>query len=302
MLVVLRLFSLSSAYAHSATWLARSSFAILGSESVFDCTQSHRLQLQSQSRWWNDQYSMAMEDTNKPTTRIESGSVIKVDLHTHDKVLYSNHEPSRGAPTPPWFPNWTWSNTTSLDRKMYSRMGRPMMTYVDGPRLARYRRMQFSNAATDSLALSPTVDTTKEPPSSAYDTTGQIALPGAVPRVTAIPWNDDDTICCQVEARQIYVARQEYSDIIIGTGLLEAAGLKQGKMDAIWKGKKMRRAVQVGPPHLKVVWIPFQRALAKGNEKRIMGLLYPLFIPDIQLFLCHPVDQNRAMRYTSSSK
>lgn len=42
-----------------------------------------------------------------------------------------------------------------------------------------------------------------------YDTTGQIAPPGAKPRVTATLWEDEGTLCYQVEAKGICVARRE---------------------------------------------------------------------------------------------
>jgi len=41
------------------------------------------------------------------------------------------------------------------------------------------------------------------------DTTGQVAPPGMKPRVTAILWEDEGTLCFQVEAKSICVARRE---------------------------------------------------------------------------------------------
>lgn len=41
------------------------------------------------------------------------------------------------------------------------------------------------------------------------DTTGQIAPPGMKPRVTATLWEDEGSLCFQVEARGICVARRE---------------------------------------------------------------------------------------------
>ena len=43
----------------------------------------------------------------------------------------------------------------------------------------------------------------------AFDTTGQIAPPGMKPRVTATLWEDEGSLCFQVEARGICVARRE---------------------------------------------------------------------------------------------
>lgn len=44
---------------------------------------------------------------------------------------------------------------------------------------------------------------------SGYDTTGQVAPPGMKPRVTATLWEDEGSLCFQVEARGICVARRE---------------------------------------------------------------------------------------------
>lgn len=41
------------------------------------------------------------------------------------------------------------------------------------------------------------------------DTSGQIAPPGMKPRVTATLWEDEGSLCFQVEARGICVARRE---------------------------------------------------------------------------------------------
>jgi len=42
-----------------------------------------------------------------------------------------------------------------------------------------------------------------------FDTTGQVAPPGMKPRVTATLWEDEGSLCFQVEARGICVARRE---------------------------------------------------------------------------------------------
>lgn len=44
---------------------------------------------------------------------------------------------------------------------------------------------------------------------SGFDTTGQVAPPGMKPRVTATLWEDEGSLCFQVEARGICVARRE---------------------------------------------------------------------------------------------
>ena len=42
-----------------------------------------------------------------------------------------------------------------------------------------------------------------------YDPTGQMAPPGAKPRVTATLWEDEGSLCYQVEAKGVCVARRE---------------------------------------------------------------------------------------------
>lgn len=47
------------------------------------------------------------------------------------------------------------------------------------------------------------------PPTHQFDTTGQVAPPGMKPRVTATLWEDEGSLCFQVEAKGVCVARRE---------------------------------------------------------------------------------------------
>lgn len=47
------------------------------------------------------------------------------------------------------------------------------------------------------------------PSQQPFDTTGQIAPPGMKPRVTATLWEDEGSLCFQVEAKGVCVARRE---------------------------------------------------------------------------------------------
>lgn len=47
---------------------------------------------------------------------------------------------------------------------------------------------------------------------SVYDTSGQLAPPGSKPRVTATLWEDEGSLCFQIEARGVCVARREGMD------------------------------------------------------------------------------------------
>lgn len=47
------------------------------------------------------------------------------------------------------------------------------------------------------------------PSQHTFDQTGQIAPPGMKPRVTATLWEDEGSLCFQVEAKGVCVARRE---------------------------------------------------------------------------------------------
>jgi protein SOK2 len=66
------------------------------------------------------------------------------------------------------------------------------------------------------LSLPPMTATTQPvmtgqgyPPQQGFDTTGQLAPPGMKPRVTATLWEDEGSLCFQVEAKGVCVARRE---------------------------------------------------------------------------------------------
>ena len=46
-------------------------------------------------------------------------------------------------------------------------------------------------------------------PSHTVDATGQVAPPGMKPKVTATLWEDEGSLCFQVEAKGVCVARRE---------------------------------------------------------------------------------------------
>ncbi|EEH49188.2 uncharacterized protein PADG_05267 [Paracoccidioides brasiliensis Pb18] len=118
-----------------------------------------------------------------------------------------------------------------------------------------------------------------------FDTTGQIPPPGAKPRVTATLWEDEGSLCFQVEAKGVCVARREDNQMINGTKLLNVAGMTRGRRDGILKSEKVRNVVKIGPMHLKGVWIPFERALEFANKEKITEDLYPLFVHEISALL-----------------
>ncbi|KJZ71075.1 hypothetical protein HIM_09547 [Hirsutella minnesotensis 3608] len=135
-----------------------------------------------------------------------------------------------------------------------------------------------------------------------FDTTGQHPPPGMKPRVTATLWEDEGSLCFQVEARGICVARREDNHMINGTKLLNVAGMTRGRRDGILKSEKVRHVVKIGPMHLKGVWIPYDRALDFANKEKITEMLYPLFVHNIGALLYHPNNQNRTTQVMAAAE
>lgn len=113
-------------------------------------------------------------------------------------------------------------------------------------------------------------------------TVGQYQPPGIRPRVTTTMWEDEKTLCYQVDANNVSVVRRADNNMINGTKLLNVAQMTRGRRDGILKLEKIRHVVKIGSMHLKGVWIPFERALAMAQREGIVDLLYPLFVRDIK--------------------
>ncbi|KAK9482382.1 hypothetical protein V1527DRAFT_19928 [Lipomyces starkeyi] len=135
-----------------------------------------------------------------------------------------------------------------------------------------------------------------------HDPTGQFPPPGMKPRVTTTLWEDEGTLCFQVEAKGVCVARREDNDMVNGTKLLNVAGMTRGRRDGILKSEKHRHVVKVGAMHLKGVWIPYERALDFANKEKIVDLLYPLFVADIKTFLYHPANYARTAQVMAAAE
>jgi hypothetical protein len=58
-------------------------------------------------------------------------------------------------------------------------------------------------------AEQPATTTACFPKGQGFDTTGQVAPPGMQPRVTATLWEDEGSLCFQVQAKGVCVARRE---------------------------------------------------------------------------------------------
>lgn len=113
-------------------------------------------------------------------------------------------------------------------------------------------------------------------------TVGQVQPLGVRPRVTTTMWEDEKTVCYQVEANGVSVVRRADNNMINGTKLLNVAHMTRGRRDGILKSEKVRHVVKIGLMHLKGVWIPFDRALAMAQKEKIVDDLYPLFVRDIK--------------------
>ncbi|QLQ80183.1 hypothetical protein HG537_0D01840 [Torulaspora globosa] len=105
------------------------------------------------------------------------------------------------------------------------------------------------------------------------------------PRVTTTMWEDEKTLCYQVEANGVSVVRRADNDMINGTKLLNVAKITRGRRDGILKAERIRHVVKIGSMHLKGVWIPFERAHAMAQREKIVDYLYPLFVKDIESVL-----------------
>ncbi|KAG1149927.1 hypothetical protein G6F37_000470 [Rhizopus arrhizus] len=104
------------------------------------------------------------------------------------------------------------------------------------------------------------------------------------PRITTSVWDDEGTVCYQVDVRSICVARRQDNDMINGTKLLNVTGMSRGKRDGILKNEKGRVVVKVGAMHLKGVWVTFARAKALAIQYSIIDYLHPLFVDDPAMF------------------
>ncbi|KAI8987810.1 transcription regulator HTH, apses-type DNA-binding domain-containing protein [Mycotypha africana] len=124
-------------------------------------------------------------------------------------------------------------------------------------------------------------------PTTTVSTTNNLPRHNLVarPKLTTTLWEDEGTICYQVDANGICVARRQDNDMINGTKLLNVAGMSRGKRDGILKNEKGRVVVKVGAMHLKGVWITFARAKLLAAQHKIQDILYPLFVDDPSVFL-----------------
>ncbi|SMQ51650.1 unnamed protein product [Zymoseptoria tritici ST99CH_3D1] len=213
------------------------------------------------------------------------------------------HAPA-SAPPPgmPQYPNYGHPQPMQPGSHSYPPQSYPQYSYSTMPPMSAGHPVTSSmgqQMVPQSLPL-PTMSAQPQPPAganqqypSSFDQTGQVAPHGMKPRVTATLWEDEGSLCFQVEANGVCVARREDNHMINGTKLLNVAGMTRGRRDGILKSEKTRHVVKIGPMHLKGVWIPFDRALDFANKEKITELLYPLFVHNIGALLYHPSNAAR---------
>jgi hypothetical protein len=131
-------------------------------------------------------------------------------------------------------------------------------------------------------------------PESSLTRAGQVAPPGNILHVTVTLWEDEDSLCFQVETEGVCVTRREDNHMINGTKLLSIGNIPRDRSNSMLEAERTRHVVRICPAHLKGVWIPFERALELAVDAGIVDKLYPLFVYDIGNLLYHPSNHARA--------
>ncbi|ORX58113.1 hypothetical protein DM01DRAFT_1333778 [Hesseltinella vesiculosa] len=201
-----------------------------------------------------------------------------------------------------YYPSYrpTANNSAFSDPRSYlsstsrpaSSTSNPIASLTHSPPLSHSTASTVSSTSTNSMlgwsspglpALPWTpISSAVRPSSSCFS----LASPMQRPKLTTTVWEDENTVCYQVDAKSVCVARRQDNDMINGTKLLNVVGMSRGKRDGILKNEKGRVVVKVGAMHLKGVWITFERAKDLAAKFKIEDLLYPLFTDDPSIYLC----------------
>lgn len=177
------------------------------------------------------------------------------------------------------------------------------------PQPQHYNQSNSGSGSTAASAAYSTGNTSTNTPiqadtlnSASNSSVGQYQPPGIRPRVTTTMWEDEKTLCYQVDANNVSVVRRADNNMINGTKLLNVAQMTRGRRDGILKSEKVRHVVKIGSMHLKGVWIPFERALAMAQREGIVDLLYPLFVRDIKRVIQTGVTPNSNANVVGGAK
>ncbi|CCK73064.1 Sok2p KNAG_0M02110 [Huiozyma naganishii CBS 8797] len=111
--------------------------------------------------------------------------------------------------------------------------------------------------------------------------------------LTTTLWEDENTVCYQVEVNSVCVVRRADNDFVNGTKLLNVTRMTRGRRDGILKAERTRHVVKIGAMHLKGVWVPLDAARAMAHREQIADLLYPLLEQDMVRYInTHPGQVN----------
>ncbi|CEP17877.1 hypothetical protein [Parasitella parasitica] len=194
-------------------------------------------------------HSAGLNNTHHSTTNTN-------DLHSHHQHQHQHHQTDYHSSS---HPSVGWSSSSSSNLSWNS----------NTPPLPPPLSSSSTSSRHNSFSYAPTT-------------------PMQRPKLTTTVWEDEGTVCYQVDAKSVCVARRQDNDMINGTKLLNVVGMSRGKRDGILKNEKGRVVVKVGAMHLKGVWITFTRAKDLATKFKIVDILYPLFVEDPSVFLSVP--------------
>ncbi|SAL97914.1 hypothetical protein [Absidia glauca] len=195
-------------------------------------------------------------------------------LSTSSSTANNTTPTPTGWSSSPTSPGYSWSGN-------YSQHPPPPPSYHHHPH-------HHASSSSSSSSLSSSTPSSRPHPYSSSTSCYALAThtPIQRPKLTTTVWEDEGTVCYQVDAKSVCVARRQDNDMINGTKLLNVVGMSRGKRDGILKNEKGRVVVKVGAMHLKGVWITFERAKDLAAKFKITDLLYPLFTDDPSVYLC----------------
>ncbi|GAA5967863.1 hypothetical protein JCM21900_003817 [Sporobolomyces salmonicolor] len=144
-------------------------------------------------------------------------------------------------------------------------------------------------------------------PASATSRTGQSTRAAPTgqacgPVVSSTLWEDEMTVVMAVLVEGHVVARRADNDWINCTKLLNMVGMTRGKRDMYLKNEPQRVVFRRGALHLKGVWLPLPSALRLAQEYSLLSRLYPLFEPNLKLFLFLPPNRDRTTQLVRAAR
>ncbi len=176
-------------------------------------------------------YQSSIMNQNPPYMDMHAGShMSSAPSYSHPANAPMPHYPQYQHPpvmqhgshyAPPQYSNYGYANGVTSPQSATGPMGPgygsqniqlPGMSGLDGMACVSntVSAMNTNPAPQHPYGAPSTTPTQQYPPTQQpFDTTGQIAPPGMKPRVTATLWEDEGSLCFQVEAKGVCVARRE---------------------------------------------------------------------------------------------